>query len=290
MNEFEKNLLEVVKDMYELSEEEFKQVLIQYKNSRDNILQFLAQLFMEYGHDGVLDYPEIVANGALRSFERQVEEELYKIGTIEIAVLTGILGTVAYNAYNKTAFKMEQTLEVGIDFKRLNQNIIDEFVNFDWSGVPFSERIWKNQTALRDSLKTTLVRSIQDGESIDKISRKFKKEFNTKTYQSERLVRTETARVIEQSKEKLYKDIGQDKVQWLATLETNTCDECSRLDGKVFKLDDPKRPKIPRHPSCRCDWAPYIPNIPKYRKDNETKEYIQYQDYESWAKAKGVTI
>lgn len=288
MNEFEKNLLNVVKEMYDLSEEEFKQVLLQYKNSRDNILQFLAQLFMEYGHDGILDYPEIVANGALQQFEKQVEEEFQSIGVLEVAVITGILGNVAQQSYYQTAFQMEQQLEVEIDFNRLNQNIIKEFVNFDWSGVPFSERIWKNQTALRDSLKTTLVRSIQDGESIDKISRKFKKEFNSKAYQSERLVRTETARVIEQSKEKLYKDIDQDKVQWLATLEENTCSECAKLDGKVFKLDDPKRPKIPRHPNCRCDYVPYIPNVPKYRKDNETKEYIPYKTFEEWSQANNI--
>lgn len=288
MNEFEKNLLEVVEEMYDLSKEEYKQVLLQYKASRDNILQFLAQLFMEYGHDGQLDYPEIVANGSLKNFERQVEEELNKIGTLEIAVMTSILGAVAFQSYNKTAFQMGQTLEIGLDFKRLNQNIINEFVNFDWSGVPFSERIWKNQQALRDSLKTTLVRSIQEGESIDKISRKFKKEFNTKAYQSERLVRTETARVIEQAKEKLYKDIGQDKIQWLATLETNTCDECAKLDGKVFSLDDSRRPKVPKHPNCRCDYIPYIPNIPKYRKDNETKEYIPYKTYEEWSKANNI--
>jgi SPP1 gp7 family putative phage head morphogenesis protein len=288
MNEFEKNLLEVVKEMYDLSDNEFNQVLLQYKNSRDNILQFLSQLFMEYGHDGQLDYSEISSNGAFRNFERQVEVELQSIGTLEIAVLTGILGVVAYQAYNKTAFQMEQSLEVGIDFKRMNQNIIDEFVNFDWSGLSYSQRIWKNQQSLRDVLKTTLVRSIQDGESIDKISRKFKKEFNSKAYQSERLVRTETARVIEQSKEKLYKDIGQDKVQWLATLEENTCSECASLDGKVFNLDDTKRPKIPRHPNCRCDYSPYIPSVPKYRKDNEIKEYIPYKTYEEWSKANNV--
>lgn len=288
MNEFENNLLEVVKEMYDLSEEEFKQVLLQYKASRDNILQFLSQIFMEYGHDGLLDYPEIVANGALIRFETKVEQELQSIGTMEISILTSILGTVSHQAYYKTAFQMEQSLEVGIDFKRLNQNIIDEFVNYDWSGISYSKRIWKNQQALRDSLKTNLVRSIQDGESIDKISRKFKKEFNSKAYQSERLVRTETARIIEQSKEKLYKDIGQDKVQWLATLEENTCTECAKLDGKVFKLDDPKRPKVPRHPNCRCDYVPYIPSVPKYRKDNETKEYVPYKTYEEWSQANSI--
>lgn len=284
MTDFEKNLLDEVKKMYKLSDSEFKQVLFQYKSSQDSILQFLAQLFMQYGQDGLLNHAVINNNGALNHFERQVEEELQKIGAIEITVLTNILGTVAYQIYNRTAYQIENTLEVKIDFKRLNQSIINEFINYNWSGIPFSERIWTNQTALKNSLKTILVRSIIDGESIDKIARKFKKQFNSSAYQSQRLVRTETARVIEQAKEQLYRDIRQEKVQWLATLEENTCEECRQLDGKVFNLNDPKRPKIPRHPNCRCTYISYIPNLPKYRKDNETKEYVKYKTYEEWLK------
>lgn len=288
MNKFQEEFLSIAEELYKMTDKEFNQVLIQYKNSRDQIKQYLAELFMQYGKDGLLDYFQLNQNGALKEFERKVEQELQKIGALEITVLTAILGTVFAHVYYKTAFKLEQSLEVAIDFKRLNPAIIKEFVNFDWSGQHFSERIWNNQTALKNTLKTILVRGVQDGESIDKMARKFNKQFDSKAYQSKRLVVTETARVIGQAREKIYVDSGVQKVEWLTTLEKNTCEICAKLDGRIFALDDPRRPKIPRHPNCRCDLIPYISNEKKVRKDNETKQYIAYKTYEDWSKAKGI--
>lgn len=288
MSEFQEEFLSIVEEMYKMTDKEFNQVLIQYKNSRDQIKQYLAELFMQHGKDGLLDYLQLNQNGALKEFERKVEQELQKIGALEISILTAILGTVFAHVYYKTAFKLEQALEVAIDFKRLNPAIIKEFVDFDWSGQHFSERIWNNQTALKNTLKTILVRGIQEGESIDKMARKFNKQFDSKAYQSKRLVVTETARVISQAREKIYADSGVQKVEWLATLEQNTCEICAKLDGRVFRLDDPKRPKIPRHPNCRCDLIPHIENEKKVRKDNETKQYIAYNTYEDWSQSKGI--
>jgi len=190
MNEFQKELLSIVEEMYKLTDKEFNQIIFQYKNSKDQIKQYLAELFMQYGKDGLLDYFQLNQNGALKEFERKVEQELQKIGALEITVLTAILGTVFAHVYYKTAFKLEQSLEIAIDFKRLNPAIIKEFVDFDWSGQHFSERIWNNQTALKNALKTILVRGMQDGESIDKMARKITKQFESKAYQSKKLVVT----------------------------------------------------------------------------------------------------
>ncbi|REJ23701.1 MAG: hypothetical protein C6W54_11025 [Bacillaceae bacterium] len=288
MNKFQEEFLAIVEKLHKLSDKEFYQVLLQYKNSKDKIQQYLAELFMKYGKDGVLDYFELQRNGVVKNFEQRVQEELQKVSNLEISTLTSILEDVFAQTYYRTAYQIEKSFEIAIDFKRLNPVIIKEFVDYDWSGQHFSERIWKNQQTLRDALKTVLVRGIQDGESIDKMARKITKQFNSKSYQSKRLVVTETARVISQARENIYSDSGVQKVEWLATLEQNTCEICAKLDGKIFDLDDPKRPKIPRHPNCRCDLIPYISNEKKFRKNNETKQYIPHKTYDEWSKANGI--
>jgi SPP1 gp7 family putative phage head morphogenesis protein len=288
MSDFQKEFLSIADQMYKLSDKEFKKVLQQYKKSKDTTKQLLAELFMTYGKDGFLDYFELNKNGVIKEFEKNLEQELQKTGVLEVTVLTAILGSVFAEVYYRSAFKLEQVLKVTINFNRLNPVIIKEFVDFDWSGQHFSQRIWKNQHALKDVLKTVIVRGMQDGESIDKMARKITKQFESKAFQSKRLVVTETARIIGQAREKIYSDSGIEKVEWLATLEQNTCEECARLDGRIFDLDDPKRPKLPRHPNCRCDLIPYISNEKKFRKDNETKQYIPYSTYEEWAKDKGI--
>lgn len=290
MNKLTEELLALYVAMEKMSDKEFLQVLIQYKNSSDRIKQLLAAFFMEYATDNVFDMTELQMTGALRRFEEQVQEELNTIGALEVAVVTATLGSVFTQAYYRSVFQLGQSLEIGIDFTRLNPRIIQEFVNYDWSGIHFSERIWNNQQTLRNSLKTTLVRGIQDGSSLDKIAKEFTKQFNTKASNSQRLVRTETARILGQSRESVYRDSGVNKVQWTATLDTHVCDECAKLDGKIFDLDDPKRPKLPRHPNDRCDIVPYIPNVESFRKDNITKEYIPYKTFEQWAEGNQVTL
>ena len=51
----------------------------------------------------------------------------------------------------------------------------------------------------------------------------------------------------------VYKDVGVEKVQWVAEHDHRTCGVCSELDGEVFDLKDaPDK----QHPNCRCYLIP----------------------------------
>ncbi|MCI1590381.1 minor capsid protein [Heyndrickxia oleronia] len=257
MNEFEKSLLKIIKEMYDLSDKEFRQVLMKYKTSRDNIIQFIAQLYILHSEDGILDYVYLDRIGAIKLFDNKVEEELKGVGVFEVSILTSILGIISQQVYNKSAYQIEKYVKLNSP-KQLGQISINKIIAFNWSGIPYSNRIKMNQQALRNSLKTTFVRSIQDGDSIDKVANKFKANFNSNAHQSNRLLLTETARVIDQTQEKLYRQNKFTQVEWVSALEQNTCMDCANLDGSVFNLDDLFRPRIPRHPNCKCTYLPYM--------------------------------
>ncbi|MFC4182995.1 minor capsid protein [Saccharococcus thermophilus] len=280
----EKEFLKMVDEFFNLSEKEHREVLKLYRKHRDNIKQLVAELFMRYGNDGkvnVSDIPKI---------ERQMQEEVRNIAVSEVAIVTSILATVFAYAYYRTAYEIEKNIGVAISFSLLRKEVIDEIVNFNWSGIPFSERIWDNTNALVKALRTELYLGIQQGESIDKIAKRIDQQFNSKAYQSQRLIRTETARIISSAQEKIYRDSGVvQKVQWVATLEGNTCEQCAHLDGKQFNLDDETKPTPPKHPNCRCCFIGVVDDYtPSKRKDNETKQVIEYQSYDEWAKSKGI--
>jgi len=280
----EKEFLKMVDELFNLSEKEHREVLKLYKRHRDNIKQLIAELFMRYGNDGkvnVSDIPKI---------ERQIQEEIRNIAVSEVAIVTSILATICALAYYRTAYQIEKSIGVAISFSLLRKEVIDEIVNFNWSGIPFSERIWDNTNALVKALRTELYLGIQQGESIDKIAKRIDKQFNSKAFQSKRLILTELSRVVSSAQEKIYRDSGVvQKVQWVATLEGNTCEQCARLDGKQFDIDDETKPSPPRHPNCRCCLIPIIEGYtPTKRKDNETKQVIEYQSYDEWAKSKGI--
>lgn len=280
----EKEFLKMVDEFFNLSEKEHREVLKLYRKHRDNIKQLIAELFMRYGQEGkvnVSDIPKI---------ERQIQEEIRNIAVSEVAIVTTILATVFAHAYYRTAYEIEKSIGVAISFSLLRKEVIDEIVNYNWSGIPFSERIWDNTNALVKALRTELYIGIQQGESIDKIAKRIDKQFNSKTYQSQRLIRTEAGRIISSANEKIYKDSGVVKyLMYTATLDNRTSDICRSRDGKKWSIDDPNRPMIPAHPNCRSCWIPIIEGYePTKRKDNETKQVIKYQSYDEWAKSKGI--
>jgi len=241
-------------------------------------------LFMKYGQDGkvnVSDIPKI---------ERQIQEEIRNIAVSEIPMVASILSTVFTLTYYRTVYMIEKTIHTTFSFSLLRKEVVDEIVNFNWSGIPFSQRIWSNTNALVAALRTELYIGIQQGESLDKIAKRIDKQFNSKAYQSQRLIRTESARVISSAQEKIYRESGVVKyLIYTATLDNRTSQICRSRDGKKWRIDDPERPMIPAHPNCRSCWIPTIEGYePTKRKDNETKEIIEYKTYEEWAKAKGI--
>ena len=284
MDKLNKRFISLLEELLNESDNEFDAVLTQYKKSKDKVKQLVAKLYMDYAVDGELDYNQVYATTIIDDFNKELSEELQKVGTLEILTTTAILGASYKNAYYKSAYTLEQSLGISINFNKVNDSILNEFINQNWSGKTFSERIWTNQQALQQALSVNLERGIREGHKLDKIAKLFDEQFDSKSYQSQRLVRTETARIISESKENLYKENGIQQVQHLATLETSTCDECADLDGQIFDINDPMRPRNPIHANCKCDQVPVIDVEPTTRKDNETKEYVPYQNYREWEK------
>lgn len=71
----------------------------------------------------------------------------------------------------------------------------------------------------------------------------------------ERVVRTARNHIANGAYENTYEALGVTYVIRVASLEGRTCVACAGLDGKVYKLADPK-PAATLHPNCRCQYAP----------------------------------
>lgn len=80
-----------------------------------------------------------------------------------------------------------------------------------------------------------------------------------------RLVVSEMGHVNEEATLRAYEESGIEKYEYMATLESHTCDICARLDGHIFKLSDRRDginyPII--HPRCRCTTIPHIDGLPE---------------------------
>ena len=185
-----------------------------------------------------------------------------------------------------------------IDLAHFNEQQLKDIVYQPWQGGNFSQRIWNNYTkVMPDVLTDVLLRSTLMGYSWQRTQRMLEDRFaGIEQKQLHRLVITEMGHAAEQATAKFYEDSKIDQYQYLATLESHTCDVCAHLDERIFYVKDKvvglNYPLI--HPYCRCTTVPYmkdLPDIPtRWYRDPVTGKgkWTRNMNYSEWAKATGV--
>lgn len=138
------------------------------------------------------------------------------------------------------------------------KNIVDGSYAAGEFGAIWSERLWGTSKVLKNILDNELTQALILGENPRKMAQRIRKATGQSKYVTERLARTEMARIqgdvqIDSYKEK---DIG----QYVFIAEPTACKTCKPLDGRVFSIDKKKIGTnfYPMHPNCMCSSAPYI--------------------------------
>lgn len=135
----------------------------------------------------------------------------------------------------------------------------------------FSQRIWANTDVLKAKLDGILATGIIRGSNPREMARYLRDQvsdtFKNAVYASERLARTESARVQHKAQVKSLKDNGYDFCKW--HLEPGACKICigiredaTRYGLGVYRTEDV--PDIPVHPNCRCAISAYWVDEDKY--------------------------
>lgn len=143
---------------------------------------------------------------------------------------------------------------------------VQKIVMAETNGGTWSQRLWKGQDVLKAQLDGVLSAGFITGESNQVMARKLKSAIrDTVTNQrfvTERLARTESARVAYGVQLESIKANGFKWVEWFA--EPSACATCTRI-ARVDNGEGPgiypvkKVPKIPddTHPNCRCSIGSY---------------------------------
>ncbi|KNF09310.1 phage putative head morphogenesis protein, SPP1 gp7 family [Gottschalkia purinilytica] len=212
--------------------------------------------------------------------------QLYEMGAIEEEILYNRLATTYKDSYYKSLYNNAMYYEITRKYNTVDKTILDMILNKRWvAGKNFSERIWKATSTLSDILKNEFGQMLASGTSLDKMTKRLKELFNTKWHEAERLVRTESAFVVEQANLNAYKEDGIQEYKFLATLDTRTSKKCRGLDGKVFKIIEAVEGVNypPVHPYCRSTTISAM-SKPKYRAMNIGRGYerIEFMKYDDW--------
>lgn len=150
-------------------------------------------------------------------------------------------------------------------------------VNGSFHSGTFSDRIWQYQDLMRQDLGKLLQQGLIQGKgarAITKDLRKYlvgEKQGKGATYNVERLMRTELARVQTEAQKQSFIRNGFTMYTFICNENPSrhgTCSLCRSLNGKHFKVEDmmPGENAPPLHPHCRCS----------------TSAYEDDEEYEAW--------
>lgn len=228
-----------------------KQLLKYYKQASKTIENEISDLYIKMLADGEISANTLYSFSRYRNLQEVISKEIYKIGKQEIEATQLTL----LDSYKEIYLKTNEKLGIQTSWTILNESIAKEIVNANFKGAKYSDRIWTNKTKLKEQLEKHIVDTVIAGQSKDKAVKAIVDRFGVSFSDSDRIVRTETMRVLNDSQKQSYIDRGYTQVEWLVEDDDRLCDECSPLDGKIFDINT--APSI-IHPNCRCTCIPVL--------------------------------
>lgn len=271
------------KELYNLSDEKINKILRIHKDNRDKILNEVAKVILSYNVEN--DSLNLTSTEKFK-LNKKLQDKINNIfkneAKAEIDKVTKVLKEVTLDKYYSNSYIMN----LGLDFtlRKVSDKQLDRIIKNTIKGKIFSDRIWDNKNKVAKTLKLEVKRFLNGETNLNNIEKVIKDKYNSNAFNTKRLVRTETARVMEQANEKFAEDHNVEYQLFSATLDDKTSEICSGLDGELFKYDDPNKPICPLHPNCRSTLIglPSKDYRPKTRLNNITKERINYKTYQDW--------
>ncbi|KRL95562.1 minor capsid protein [Levilactobacillus hammesii] len=225
----------------------------------------------------------------LQDLEQQLRQLTQSFANHRTEVMRDALADQYDDTYMRTTYNIQaQKGSFTANFAHFNEAQLLIAASQPWGkdGKDFSKRIWKNyQQELPSYLMDTVLRGTVLGWSPQKVTQMFYARFqDVKRNDIHRLVVSEMGHVAEEASFQSYEENEIEQYEYMATLESHTCDICGHLDGQIFRTD--KRivginyPLI--HARCRCTTAPYIKDLPdlteRWSRDPETDKGKMIKD------------
>ncbi len=161
--------------------------------------------------------------------------------------------------------------ELGISLTKLSPFQLREAAAGMFQGATlteWAEKMWLDRAF---KLQREMQASYAQGEGYPEIVRRLEQVSDMTSHELEVLARTAIQGTANRAAQATYaaNDDVLDGQQWVATLDSDTCERCGPLDGTEWKYrPEPgesaidRMPEIPLHPQCRCYLAPIVAGMP----------------------------
>ena len=274
--------LALTNEIYEKYSKQIDKIAKIQKKSVQTILDEIARIILEYNvADAVMDISIQDKAELKKQMNNLINDVLKGEYESEKDVITSTLYDVAKDSYYSSCY----IYGLGVSYKLLpvKQDVLDNIINTKIDGKTYSSRIWNNKNKVAKTLKKEINDFLNGKTDVNIISKNIKNRFDVNYNISNRLVRTEIAKVQCEANEVWANEHNIKKQLFCATLDKRTSKICQSLDGKIYDFDDEDKKIPPLHPNCRSCLIDIVDGWkPKTRLDNETKQNINYQTYSKW--------
>lgn len=242
-----------------------------------------------------------------KDFSKQANEEMrlynltMKVNRLEM--LKAQIGLELVSSFDEMQKFFEQKLtdRTTEEFERqagiLGESVGDvtlaasSIVGASFHNATFSQRIWANQDLLKSEISKLLQTGMIQGRHPDVLARELRKQIDVSRFNSERLMRTEMARVQTEVQMQSFDRYGIAEYEYLACHNGDVCTACKALDGKHFKTKDamPGENAPPMHPFCHCSTCAWL-DEEKYSQwlDSYSDHGLSFREWQETRGKKGL--
>lgn len=207
----------------------------------------------------------------LRVLQDNIRIECAKVAQRQISVQTEAMRSTGEQSYYRTIFDIEQGAGYAADFAKVSISSIDSMLAEKYEGKSFSDRVWNDTQVMADHLGQIIQTNVTTGRSwgrcIDEVQRFSASQGQGGLYSALRLLRTETASVMNEMSAQASEELGAARYRFIAVIDFRTSELCRAHDGLIDP--DTHRPYTykkrkrgvnfpPLHPWCRSCEAPIM--------------------------------
>lgn len=207
---------------------------------------------LERAQDGKVTPADLYKLDKYWQMQSDLTQRLQKLGDRQAAALNKAFVEQYAQAYAAAAVASD------VAFSKPNKALAQQVINRIWcaDGKSWSDRIWANTNALRDTLLDGLTECAVTGKKTSDLKKMLMRSFQTSHYNAQRLVVTEMAHIQTVAAQQRYLDAGIQEVMFWADPDERTCSVCGALHKKKFPVS--AQPPVPAHPNCRCCIVPVV--------------------------------
>ena len=226
----------------------------------------------------------------LEALQLQTQHTVEKLFGNQIDGVDRLLKKQYLESYYHTFYEVHKGFNIGWDIAAINENQLERLILKPWTAdqKTFSDRILTDKTRLLHEVHTKMTHNIILGKSPDKSINDLAKALNTSKSNAGRLIMTESAYFSNLAQHEAYTELDVEQFEVIETLDSQTCEICGGLDGKVFPMPEFQAGVTapPFHPWCRGCTVPFFEDDfgERAAKDNGGKTYYVPSDmkYSDW--------